>query len=152
MVTKCGSTEQETKGRSIITFPLCKYYHFFFSFSNTFFSCLSLLSHSFWSIFSPPFLSLKCCVHGKAPQTLVIFITLWKIWLYKRGESPVIFIWEQIHPLFFILQFRQDSTLQLVESVSTVSITKWGHFHLCTLEITVYKHMFTDIKYTQAAH
>lgn len=68
MVTKCGSTEQKTKDS--ITFPLFKYYHIFFSFSNTFSSGLFLLTHSFWPTFSPPFLLNSACM-AKLPIYLL---------------------------------------------------------------------------------
>lgn len=123
MVTKYGSTEQKTK--DIIIFPLYRYHHFFFSFSNTFSSCLSLLTHSFWPTFSPPFLSNAACM-AKLPKYLLYLspserygftIEMNLLWFFLDTDTSAIFY------LLYLQKFRQDSTLPLVASVSIFSIT-----------------------------
>lgn len=127
MVEKCGSIEHRRNSKSLetsiqnqdlmlvitlscpfVSITNCSFPSLPVSLlrSLAYLSLLLLQPHSFLWTFSPPFsppffLPLRCCIHGKRPQILLIFITLsWEMWLYRKDDSPVISIWIHMHLCF----------------------------------------------------
>lgn len=91
------------KDKSLLLFPFVNTTIFSFTSLTLSFFLLSVYLNSLLLVNILSSLSLKSSVHGKAPQKLVVCTALsWKVRLYKRDESPMIFMWTQIHLQFFI--------------------------------------------------